>query len=71
MTIINNHKRHSETFKDLFIGDIYIDPEDHDVCIKVNCCTSDDNAFSLTLSTLFMQKLDDKVEKVEATLTLS
>lgn len=70
MTIINNHEMHSETFKDLFIGDVYIDPEDCDVCIKVNC-SSNDNAFSLTLYTLFTQGPYDKVEKVEATLTLS
>lgn len=69
MTIINNHEMHSETFKDLFIGDVYIDPNDHDICIKVDC-SSNNNAFSLTMTTLFTQGLGDEVEKVEATLTL-
>lgn len=70
MLKINNEKCEKVSFGSLKVGDIFIDPEDNDVCIKTNDC-SEDNSFSFDMCVPFAKDdLDEVIPVHEATLTI-
>ena len=68
-----NDERNIQTkrFDDLNCGEIFIDPNDHDVCIKINECPDEDNSFSFDHRVTFAKCPDEKVIPVyDAVLTI-
>lgn len=68
-----NDERKSETkrFDELDVGDIFIDPEDNDICIKINDYSDGDNSFSFTHHVPFPKYSDEIVIPVyDAVLTI-
>lgn len=68
MEIINNHKSKENTFKDLQIGDVFIDG-DGDVCMKIHT-TIVDNAVMLEDGSVIDTDFNAIVIPVKATLTI-
>lgn len=68
-----NDERNVQTkrFDELNCGDIFIDPDDHDVCIKINDYSDEDNSFSFDHRVTFPKCPDEKVIPIyDAVLTI-
>ena len=68
-----NDERKTETkrFDELNCGDIFIDPDDNDVCIKTNDYNDGDNSFSFNHRVSFPKGPDEKVIPIyDAILTI-
>ena len=71
MLKINNEKYEKVSFGSLKVGDIFVDPEDNDVCIKTNDYSDGDNSFSFDMCVPFAKdNLDEVIPVHEATLTI-
>lgn len=68
MEIINNRKSKEKTFKDLQIGEVYIDG-DGDVCMKLDNVVVD-NAVMLEDGNVISADFNSIVIPVKATLTI-
>lgn len=71
MLKINNERKEDVPFGSLKIGDVFIDPDDNDVCLKINDYDEEDNAFSFDKCVPFRLDEDDLIIQVhEAILTI-
>jgi hypothetical protein len=68
MKIVNNLTFKEKTFKDLHIGDVYIDG-DEDICMKINT-TDRDNAIMLENGVIICTDSNAIVIPVKATLII-
>lgn len=68
MKIINNREAKEKTFKDLQVGEVFIDG-DGDVCMKIDTMIVD-NAVVLEDGTVVCTDMDIIVIPVKATLTI-
>ena len=71
MLKINNERKEDVLFDSLEVGDIFIDPDDDDVCLKTSEDYEEYNAFSFTKCVPFtMDKNDLTIPVREAILTI-
>lgn len=67
MLKINNERKEEEVFGRLEVGDVFIDPDDNDVCLKV----TDGEGFSFENQTTFPMDYREAIIPVhEAILTI-
>lgn len=70
MLKINNEREEKVSFGSLKVGDVFIDPEDNDACIKIDD-GEESNAFSFDICVPFTENnLDEVIPVHEAILTI-